>query len=565
MDHAGDETERLRSRISELEQQMARQVEQHLSDHQRQATDHQRQAAEYEQRLTSEKEQGAKHEQRVADLEAQIKALEHRIAQLLQRTFGKKSEKLPIGKLMASPAPPPGGDGPARQRGSRKPLPEHLPRYRTDYEIDAADRCCADCGDTMTEFGEITAEELEHIRMTLVHQMARKKYSCKKCQGTVVVADGPVRVLDKCMAGPSFLAHVLVQKFADHLPLYRQERMLKRDGIAISRATLCSWVSRCGQMLDPIAKAILRTILAAPCVQTDDTGLLIQVVDDGKAQKGFVWTYTTPECLVYYQLTTGRGSDGPLAILGNYVGYVQADGLPSYDALFRVGKAVEVACWAHSRRKFIEAIESDGVRAQLMVEKVRDLYQIEREAKVLALDPAAVLALRQDRAKPILRDIEAVLQDWNPKNNPPKVLPKSPLGVAVTYAINQWQALCRYAEDGRLDIDNNRSERMLRHVAIGRKNWLSVGNEMTGQEAANVMTVVMTCRALDIDPQIYLTRTLQDLARSDGTEAQIEEWTPMRWKDRGLDVTVIEEHREHIGKVLAAAVANAARTSLPPK
>jgi transposase len=145
------------------------------------------------------------------------------------------------------------------------------------------------------------------------------------------------------------------------------------------------------------------------------------------------------------------------------------------------------------------------------------------------------------------------------------VLPKSPLGIAVTYALNQWQALCRYAEDGRLDIDNNRSERMLRHVAIGRKNWQSVGSELTGQEAANIMTVVMTCRALEIDPQIYLTRTLQDLARSDGSAAQVEQWTPLRWKERGLDLAVIEEHRDHIGKVLASAVANAARSGPPPQ
>lgn len=534
LDPVGDEAEKLRRRILELEQQLA-----------------------------IGKEQVDQRDQRIRALEAQIKDLEYRVAQLLQRTFGKKSEKLPIGKLMTSP--PRGGGRAERQHGSRKPLPDHLPRYRTDYELDASDLCCPDCGDPMDEFGELIAEELEHIRMTLVHQMARKKYACKKCQGKVIVADGPVRVLDKCMAGPSFLAHVLVQKFADHLPLYRQERMLKRDGISISRATLCTWVSRCGQMLDPIAKAILRTILASPCVQTDDTGLLIQVVDEGKAKKGYIWTYTTKDCLVYYQLTAGRGGDGPEEILGNYEGFVQADGLASYDALFRKGKAIEVACWAHARRKFVEALDSEGVRAPQVVDRIRDLYQIEREAKDAALGPVETRALRQERAIPILRDLEVVLQDWNPKNDPPKVLPKSPLGGAVTYALNQWQALCRYTEDGRLDIDNNRSERMLRHVAVGRKNWLSVGNELTGQEAANVMTVVMTCRALDIDPQVYLTRTLQDLARWDGSADQVDQWTPMRWKERGLDLAAIEEHRDHIAKVLAAAVANVAGAGQPPR
>ena len=434
-----------------------------------------------------------------------------------------------------------------------------MPRYRTVYELDEDERHCPDCGDVMAEFGEITSEELEHIRMTLVHQMARKKYCCKKCQDKVLTSDGPVRVLDKCMAGPSFLAHVLVQKFADHLPLYRQERMLKRDGIAITRATLCTWVSRCGQMLDPIAKAILHTIFESPCVQTDDTGLLIQVVEGGEAKKGYVWTYTTKNNLVYYQLTTGRGGNGPKKILGAYSGFVQADALASYDALFKEGNATEVGCWAHARRKFIEALDSDCDRAQQMVDKIRDLYQIEREAKAQALEPELVLTLRQARSKPILADIEKLLAAWDPKCDPPVVLPKSPLGSAVTYATNQWQALCRYADDGRLDIDNNRSERMLRHVAIGRKNWLAVGNELSGQESANVMSVVMTCRALDIDPQIYLTRTLQDIARWDGTQAQIDQWTPMRWKDRGIDVLRADEHREHIGRALADAVANVAR------
>ena len=506
-----DENARLRRRIAELEQQRAE-----------------------KDRLLADREQViAAQQQRVGELEAKVKELEVRMAQLLQRTFGRKSEKLAIGKMMKSPP----GDAPPRQGGSRKPLPDHLPRYRTEYELEPEERRCPDCGEAMPEFGELTSEELEHIRMTLVHQMARKKYSCKKCKGNVLIADGPVRVLDKCMAGPSFLANVLVQKFADHLPLHRQQRMLKRDDIAISRATLCNWVSRCGQMLDPIAKAILREVLSSPCVQTDDTGLLIQAVADGEAKNGYVWTYTTKADLVYYQLTTGRGGEGPKAILGNYTGFVQADGLASYDALFREGKAVEVACWAPARRKFVEALDSDRERAERMIEKIRDLYQIEREAKDRALDPAAVLALRQERAKPILSDIAGQLRQWDPANDPPKVLPKSPLGSAVVYARNQWQALCRYTDDGRLDIDNNRSERMLRHVAVGRKNWMSVGNEMTGQEAANVMTVVMTC--------------------------QIDQWTPMRWKDRGLDVTMIEEHREHIGKVLAAAVANTARGSPP--
>ena len=282
-------------------------------------------------------------------------------------------------------------------------------------------------------------------------------------------------------------------------------------------------------------------------------------MDGGEAKKGYVWAYTTKDGLVYYQLTTGRGGDGPKEILGSYTGFVQADGLASYDALFKQGKAIEVACWAHARRKFIEALDSDHDRAQQMIDKIRDLYAVEREAKEQALEHDAVLAIRQARSKPILAEIEKLLAAWDPTRDPPTVLPKSPLGSAVTYATNQWQALARYAEDGRLDIDNNRSERMLRHVAIGRKNWMSVGNEITGQEAANVMSVVMTCRALDIDPQVYLTRTLQDLARWDGSNAQIEAWTPMRWKERGIDIVSANEHREHIGKALAAAVANVAR------
>lgn len=495
-------------------------------------------------------------QQIVAKRDARIRELEELLALALRRNFGKKSEKRATGKLTPPRQP---GKGPRRHGGGRKPLPSHLLRYRTEYGLDEADRHCPDCGDVMSEFGETVTEELEQIRLFLVHQIARKKYSCKHCQTKVLVADGPVRVLDKCMAGPSFLAMMLVQKFGDHLPLYRQERMLKRDGISITRATLCSWTSRCGQMLHPIAKEILRSILASPCVQTDDTGMLIQVVEGGEAKKGYVWTYTNRDDLVYFHLTTSHGHEAPLAILREYEGYVQADAHASYNALFRIGKAKEAGCMAHARRKFVEAIESDEIRSNQVVALIGRLYDIEREAKQLGLEPDRVRLLREEHSTPTLAEIKRLIDPWNPELDPPAVLPKSPLGGAVTYALNQWDALCRYTEDGRLDIDNNRSERMLRHVAIGRKNYLSVGNEVTGQEAANIISVVMTCRAVGIDPQTYLTQTLQDLARWDGSDERLAEMTPMAWKRRGDVATIAEAQRQRIVEILSAIAAEQAR------
>jgi transposase len=423
-------------------------------------------------------------------------ALRHQLDVLCQRLFGKKSERVSPDQLRlafaqlaneAGPATEPvemdSGERPGRPRRrlarptGRRLLPPTLPRQRVEIDLPEADKICA-CGQAKTRIGESVSEKLEYVPASLrVIETARLKYACPRCHDGVVEAPAPPQAIEKSLAGEGLLAHVVVSKYVDHLPLYRLERIFLRQGVDLSRTTLCGWVADVATALTPIGDALRRQVTAATYLQTDDTPITILEASGG-SRKGRLWTYLDPIARqVVFDATPTHERDGPEAFLASFAGDLQADAYTGYDALYATGRMREIGCWAHARRGFVEALPTD-VRAALTIALVKQLYDVERVGADLPAD--ARRALRQAQSAPLLAQIAAERDQLARL-----VLPKSPLGDAVRYLTNQWGALQHFVEDGRLAIDNNRAENQLRVVALGR-NYADLPIMWTAAVAARV-------------------------------------------------------------------------------
>ena len=366
----------------------------------------------------------------------------------------------------------------------------------------------------------------------------RPKYACKACQANVVIAQRLPEPIEKGLPGSGLLAHVIVSKYSDHLPLYRQEGIFRRHGVELSRQTMCDWMAISAELLEPIVKEMHREILKSRVIQTDDTTVPVLDRSLGKTRTGRLWDYLgdRDHPHVVYDYTPDRSAEGPLRMLEGYEGYLQADAYSAYDSLYASKKIIEVGCWAHARRKFYDARTSDPVRSHVAMAMIQRLYRVEKDAK--DLDDAVRRALRQERSKPVLKEIETwLLQEKD------RALPKSPISEAIGYALNHWQALERYTDEGWLSIDNNASERGMKPVALGRKNWLFAGSDAGGKTAATLMSLCMTCKNLAIDSFAYLRDVLERIsthpARRIG-ELLPDQWkteraarSRIRWSDRG--------------------------------
>jgi transposase len=406
--------------------------------------------------------------------------LQHQMEQMIKWRFGRRSERLddPLqGALFGEPAPvsdAPSDEGtgdedeePAQKRkrrrqGGRQPIPEHLER-REEVRLPAvADRVC--CGQPKQQIGEDVSERLDYEPASLfVHRLVRPVLACGRCRGNVAQAPLPSRPIEKGLAGNGLLAQVVVSKFADHLPLHRQESMLRRHGAEISRQTMSRWCQDVGEWLEPVAEAIRRQVFAGDIVHVDDTTIVVNDRTTARgSRRGHIWSWRGIDGEIYYEYTNRRTRDGPMARLGNWTGYVQADACSVYDQLFREQPgAKEVGCWAHARRKFLAATTTDGVRVAQGLAYIRQLYRIERDLKKRGASRVEIEAERQEKS-------QAVLDAFIPwlKAQQRQVLPKSPLGRAIGYVLNHQVALARYVEDGRLAPDNNAAERDLRKVVV---------------------------------------------------------------------------------------------------
>jgi transposase len=458
----------------------------------------------------------------------QILDLKCRLEALKRQIFGRKSEKVDPNQLAlfedlsrqlaaaeATPAEPdeakPSASSSKSNGHARRPLPADMPTEEIVQEPEEQDRTCSTCRTPMARIGEEVTQELEYVPASFIlRRLIRPKYACKSCQDGVVIADLPPRPIPKGIPGPGLLAQVLTSKYCDHLPLHRQQQIFRRHGVDLADSTLCDWVRDMADLLCPIVVEMKKLLATAWLVNTDDTP--VQVVDRGDRPcgKGYLYTYILNGKLVIFDFAENHSRAGPVNMLGQYKGCVQADAHSSYNALFAPGEdgtcpRVEVGCWAHARRKFYDSRLDDRRRCGEMLALVGQLYDVEREAKELQAD--ARRAIRQERSRPVLDTIRERLERWSIE-----MLPASSVGQAVSYARGQWAALMRYLEDGRLPIDNNISERTLRMAAIGRKNWLFFGSDAGGHRAAVIYSLVATCKLAGLDPFAYLRDAIAQAA-----------------------------------------------------
>ena len=462
--------------------------------------------------------------------------LEHRLAMLLRSKYGPRSEKLNPNQSTlfdlgredvqdASDEPTEDDDKlpPKRPGHGRRRLPANLPRTRMEYELPENDRLCPCCGKPRKQIGWETSEQVEYEPAKLyVIEHARAKYACDACEENVITSPKPAQPIEKGLAAPGLLAAIAVGKYGDHLPLYRIEEILSRSGLSVSRSTQCDWMRRIASIFEQVVSRMKSEILASRIIWTDDTTVPVLDPTQSKTKTGRMWVYIGDIRHRYavFDYTPDRKGIRPQEFLGEYAGYLQADAYTGYDQLCDQGKVTEVACWAHARRKFDEAKDSARVGAAHALSVIGQLYGLERKAS--KLDAAARKSLRQEHAVSKLDAFKSWLDEQSIE-----VLPKSPLGKAITYARNQWAALRRYTEDGELSIDNNLSERTIRCVAIGRKNWMFAGSDRGGQTAATLMSLIATCKLLGVDPYRYLRDLLEKLP---GHPAEsLDEFLPDRW------------------------------------
>lgn len=396
----------------------------------------------------------------------------------------------------------------AKRKGhGRRPIPAHIPREVVVHELSELERLCPCCGKPRTEFRRDVSEQLEFIpaRLKAVRH-ERVCYACKSCEEHVAVAPKPAQPIDKGLPGPGLLAHLILSKYGDYLPLYRLEDILSRSGVMLRRSTLCGWVASVAELVKPLYDLMCQRVLRSPVIHTDDTG--IKMLAEGQCRNCTFWTYVGDKANPFsvYEFSLAREGKEPSRFLEHYTGYLQADAFSGYDQVYSQGRVIEVACMAHCRRYWWEAIPTDSRRAHEAIGYIARLYQLETQFENALLTGSALKAARQQHAAPILAEFNA----WMRKEQD-NVLPKSMIGKAFTYTLNQWQALCRYTEDGALEIDNNLAERMVKVPAIGRNNWLFVGSEMGGHRAAILLSMVASAKYCQVEPWAWLNAVLREL------------------------------------------------------
>jgi transposase len=512
-------------------------------------------------------------------------ALRHRLDLRLRRLYGPRGERFDPNQLLlfaepvvsedgAAPAADPAETTEPRRRcrpHGRRRMPENLPREPRHHELSEAERICQHCGRLRIDIGVDRSEQLDYRPASLfVVEHFVHKYACPCCtrqsgnaprqqsqpgqesdrmpakqpepslplppcpsvadpSEVVIAAAKPVMPIAKGLPGPGLLAHLIVSKYTDHMPLHRLERAYERQGLFLHRSTLCDWLGACAELLRPLYDRMVSAVLQSRSLHTDDTPVKMQELLTHRLSTARLWVYLGDAAHPYnvFDFTTTRKRDGPQRFLTNFSGYLHADAFSGYDGLYlpdpRTAQArvIEVACNAHARRKFYEARGSDALRAHQALAYYRQLYELERAAKDFSDEQR--LQMRKDLVVPILGQFHTWLEAQRPQ-----VLPKSLMGEAIGYALNNWAALVRYTEAGLLAIDNNVAEREMKRIAIGRKNWLTVGSPRGGQTAAVLFSFTSTCQRLGVEPWAYL----QDvLTRLPATPAEhLVDLLPDRWR-----------------------------------
>ena len=441
--------------------------------------------------------------------------LDRHIEQLELRLEDLESSELQADEIVPDPVLPAAiveAFLPVRKQPVRKPLSASLPRETETHMPDH--EACPDCGGALRPLGEDVSETLEYVpaRFKVVRHV-RPKLSCGGCD-RIVQKPAPSRAIDKGLPGPGLLAHMLVAKYADHLPLYRQEAIYARGGVELSRSTLAGWVGAVCRTMAPLGEALRRYVLDAKKLHGDDTPVPVLAPGNGKTRTGRLWTYVRDDRpagsaaapAVWFAYSRDRRGEHPQGHLKEFRGTLQADGYAGFNELYESGGIREAACWAHVRRKFFDLYKAHGsASAKEALERIAQLYGVESEIR--GRSPDKRLMEREARSRPMLESMRA----WMDKTLG-QVSKKSPLAVAIRYALGRWAALTRYCGDGGLEIDNNAAERALRTVALGRKNYLFAGSDAGGQRAAALYGLIGSAKLNGIDPEAYLRHVLERIA-----------------------------------------------------
>jgi transposase len=476
----------------------------------------------------------------IGNLQLLIEKLKLQIAKLKRAQFGASGEQIGAQQLQLLidslqelatgniPAPavgaledtaPETGDAPpdadSGEKPRRRPLPSHLPRDVVHHApTDMAPGCtCPSCGGKLKHLGDDVAEQLEYVpaRFKVIRHI-RPKFSCGRC-ASIHQANAPVRPIDRGLPGPHLLAQVVVGKYADHLPLYRQSAIYARHGVELERSTLADWVGAASALVSPLVDALRTYVMGAERLHADDTPVPVLEPGRGVTRTGRLWTYvrddrpaaSTDPPAVWMAYSPDRRGEHPVRHLRQFAGTLQADGYAGFNPLFDPARAfngsgliVEAACWAHVRRKFHDLWQArKPPLAGAALLRIGALYQVEREIR--GRPPPVRRMVRQTRAAPLL----VSLRDWMVETVS-AVSAKSELAVAIRYALTRWVALTRYVDDGRVEIDNNAAERSLRGIGLGRKNWLFAGSNAGGERAAAIYSLIESAKLNDVDPQAYL-------------------------------------------------------------
>lgn len=477
----------------------------------------------------------------VASLFNELQQARWRVAQLEKQLYGPSSERQAEGSLskeqillslFAEPPAPaatqtvlslPGSEkAPARAR--RQPAARVL--ETVTQRLEPQEKVCPHCGRAKCEIGCERSERYEYVPARIVrHEILRPKLACVCGKAGVSIAPLPAGVIGQGQPGAGLVSHVLLSKFVDHLPLYRQVQQFERLGVHFPKSTLGDWVAAGATWLQPLVRAMKQQLLQGDYVQVDETPVRVQDPDvKGRCATGWLWVLGAPQGDVIFEFHPGRGKEYAQELLGNFKGYLQRDGYGVYGSLARDKlELVPVGCWSHVRRKFVEALDDQLEPASGIVTEIRKLYLVERHARDRCLSAQQRHELRQQHSVPILGALEPLLRSVREK-----VLPQSPLGKAAQYCLAEWHALNRYTSEGRLEIDNNLTENAIRPSAVGKKNWLFIGHPGAGWRSAVIYSIVVSCERRGIEPWDYLRDVLSRLPAMQ--QSELASLLPANWK-----------------------------------
>ena len=471
-----------------------------------------------------------------------IGKLKIQIARLKRLSFGQSSERLrgEIAQLelaleemeTAEAALPPRAAPPASARKiADRAFAPNLPREEIVLLPSGGDCTCPQCGGKLRRLGQDESEMLDIAPVVVkVVRHVRPKFSCRSCEA-IVQAPAPGKAVARGRASFRLISHILVQKFDHHLPLYRQAEMLAQQGVEIDRSTLAGWAGQGAALLDAVVTRIKETVLSSPKLHTDDTPVPMLDPGAGKTRQARLWVHAVDDRAhagpappaVWFAFTLDRKGEHPQRILKDFKGFLQADAYAGYEELYRRGAIVEVACWAHARRKIFDLHDAAPTETTTgLMEQIRQLYALEGEIR--GQPPDVRLAKRQAEGKPLLDRLKTSMEAARSK-----LSSKSELARALAYALARWPALVRHLDDGRLEIDNLVAERALRGIAIGRRNWLFAGSKAGGERAAAIYSIIETCKLNGVEPYAYIADVMQKIAEG-WPNARLDELMPWAWK-----------------------------------